>query len=489
MRTLVIGLDCAAPDLVFGDEELTNLRRLMEFGCYGKLETVNPPITIPAWMCMATSQDPGSVGVYGFRNRSDYSYSGLETANSQSVREITIWDQLAREGGKSILVGVPPSYPPRRVNGISVGCFMTPDTSRNTYTHPASVQKEIAEIVGDYPVDVKEYRTDQKERLKDEIYAMSRKHFAVVRHLLQNHDWDYFQCVEIGLDRMQHGFWQYLDPQHVLYEPGNPYGTVLQDYYRYLDQEIGEILGLLDDNTTLLVLSDHGAQRLDGGFCVNQWLIKEGLLALNKYPEKVTPFSQLDVDWCKTRVWSEGGYYARVFFNVKGREPEGIIPESQYPAFRDEIKAKLEGLVDDQGNSMLTRAYVPEEMYRRVTNISPDLIVHFGDLYWRSIGSVGHPGLYIQENDTGPDGCNHALYGSFILVGPNNPLRGHIEGARLLDVAPTLLELGGYDIPPSMQGSSMVHGKVLEEGSARPAVSAEDEGTIRERLRGLGYIS
>jgi predicted AlkP superfamily phosphohydrolase/phosphomutase len=489
MRTLVIGLDCAAPELVFGDEQLSNLRRLMEFGCYGQLETVNPPITIPAWMCMATSQDPGSVGVYGFRNRSGYSYRGLETANSRSVREITIWDQMAREGSKSILIGVPPSYPPRRVNGISVGCFMTPDTSRNTYTHPAEVQEEIARIVNDYPVDVKEYRTDQKERLKEEIYAMSRKHFAVVRHFLQNYDWDYFQCVEIGLDRMQHGFWQYQDPQHVLYEPGNPHQNVLRDYYRYLDEEVGGILGLLDEDTTILVMSDHGAQRLDGGFCVNQWLIQEGLLELKEYPKKVTPFGQLDVDWKKTRVWSEGGYYARVFFNVKGREPEGIIPESEYETFRDEIKSKLESLVDDQGNPMRNQAFVPEDIYQRVTNVAPDLIVHFGDLFWRSIGSVGHPGLYIQENDTGPDGCNHALYGSFMLAGPNNPLQGNIEGARLLDIAPTLLELGGYDTAPSMQGSSLVGGKALERLQTRSTVSAEDDETIRERLSGLGYVS
>ena len=154
MKTLVIGLDCAAPELLLGDERLTNLRQLMELGCYGRLETVNPPITIPAWMSMSTSQDPGSLGVYGFRNRVDYSYSGLETANSRSIREVAIWDQIAREGGRSIIMGVPPSYPPRRINGINVGCFLTPDTTKNTYAHPESVQQEIAELVGEYPVDV-----------------------------------------------------------------------------------------------------------------------------------------------------------------------------------------------------------------------------------------------------------------------------------------------------------------------------------------------
>ena len=96
------------------------------------------------------------------------------------------------------------------------------------------------------------------------------------------------------------------------------------------------------DDTIVLVVSDHGAQRLDGGFCVNEWLVREGLLVLKSYPKEVTPFGKLDVDWEKTKVWSEGGYYARVFFNVKGREPQGTIEPADYESFRDEIKAKFE---------------------------------------------------------------------------------------------------------------------------------------------------
>jgi predicted AlkP superfamily phosphohydrolase/phosphomutase len=178
-----------------------------------------------------------------------------------------------------------------------------------------------------------------------------------------------------------------------------------------------------------------------------------------------------------------------VFFNVQGREPEGVIPASEYEGFREEIKAKFEGLVDERGEAMRNRVYRPEEIYRRVEKVAPDLIVHFGELYWRSIGSVGHPGLRIQENDTGPDGCNHALYGSLVLAGPKVPLRGEVSGARLLDVAPTLLELGGYDRPNSMQGQSLVAGQGLGEAEAGEAASAQDEETIRQRLSGLGYIS
>jgi len=101
VKILVIGLDCAAPELLLGDDQLTNFRRLMEYGCYARLESVIPPITVPAWMCMATSQDPGSLGVYGFRNRKDHSYSGLGIVNSRSIQELAIWDQVAREGKRA----------------------------------------------------------------------------------------------------------------------------------------------------------------------------------------------------------------------------------------------------------------------------------------------------------------------------------------------------------------------------------------------------
>jgi predicted AlkP superfamily phosphohydrolase/phosphomutase len=488
MKTLVIGLDGATPELLFGDERLANFRALMEAGCYGRLESIIPPITVPAWMCMAASQDPGSLGVYGFRNRTDHSYQGLGIVNSKAIQELTIWDQVAREGKRANIIGVPPAYPPRKVNGICVGCFLTPDTNTDQYTHPPAVKARIAELVGEYPVDVKGFRTERKDWLKEEIYAMSRKHFAVVRNLLRHSEWDYFQFVEIGLDRLQHGFWKYHDPQHARHEPGHPHQEAIRDYYRYLDEEAGRLLELLDDETMVLVVSDHGAQRLDGGFCVNEWLVREGLLALNEYPQQITPFSRLSVNWGKTKVWSEGGYYARVFFNVKGREPQGAIDPADYEKFRDEIKARLEATQDAQGRSLGTLVFRPEEVYRMVRNVAPDLIVHFGGLYWRSIGGVGYPAIHLQENDTGPDDCNHAQFGSFILAAPRQALHGEVTGARLLDIAPTLLELGGYDVPGTMQGRALTaEGKAVQ--AAGHGYAADEEAIIRERLRGLGYIS
>jgi predicted AlkP superfamily phosphohydrolase/phosphomutase len=484
MKICVLGLDCCAPEIIFHDERLVNIRRLMDIGVWGRLESVVPPITVPAWMCMTTSMDPGTLGVYGFRNRTDYSYSGLGFASSGSIREMAIWDHIAREGKKSIIVGVPPGYPPRRINGISVGCFLTPDTTKDEFTHPPGIKLRLQELVGEYPVDVKGFRTDDKEWLKREIFEMSQKHWTVVRWMLREQEWDYFHYVDIGLDRVHHGFWNYFDKQHVQYEPGNPYESVIPDYYLWLDEQIGAVLELLDAETILLVVSDHGAQRLDGGFVVNEWLIREGLLVVDEMPTQVTPFNKLKINWAKTKVWSEGGYYARVFFNVEGREPQGVIPAADYEAFRDEMKAKLEALTDDKGQPLNSLVFKPQEIYKSVRNVAPDLIVHFGGLFWRSIGSVGYGRLHVQENDTGPDACNHAQFGMFLLAAPNCPLRGEYQGARLLDVAPTLMDLAGYEIPAIMQGRSLVAGmeKKPREGFG------SGEATIRDRLAGLGYI-
>jgi predicted AlkP superfamily phosphohydrolase/phosphomutase len=401
---------------------------------------------------MATSQDPGSLGVYGFRNRLDHSYERLGVVTSRSIDQPAIWDQVARQGGRSVVIGVPPGYPPRAINGVWVGCFLTPDPARDEFTYPPHIKHEISALVGDYPVDVGGFRTHRKDWLRDAIFSMTRKHFEVVRSFVARGDWDYLQFVEIGLDRMHHGFWRYHDPRHVLHEPHSAFADVIREYYVYLDEEIGHLLRLLPDDALLLVASDHGAQRLNGGFCINEWLVREGYLALHEYPRQVTPWSRLEVDWSRTLAWSEGGYYARVFLNVRGREPRGTIDPADYEPLRDELAARLRATVDPAGRPLGTLVFKPEEIYRAARRIPPDLIVHLGGLYWRAIGGVGYPDVHVQENDTGPDDCNHAQHGAFILAGPGVPAAGEVEGAHLLDVAPTLLSLAGYDVPPCMQG-------------------------------------
>jgi predicted AlkP superfamily phosphohydrolase/phosphomutase len=456
-RVLVVGLDCAAPQLVFDrwQGELPTIEALMARGTWGVLRSCDPPITVPAWSSMTSSRSPGALGFYGFRNRRDHSYDALAFADSRAVREPRVWDLLSARGRPVIVLGVPQTYPVSRVNGVMVSCFLTPDTTTSQYTYPAELKGEIEALVGRYMVDVENFRTDEKDRLVAEIEEMTEKRFRVAEHLLETRPWDLFFMVEMGTDRIHHGFWRFGDPEHRLYEPGNPYESAMLDYYRSVDEKLARLLRSTDDETAVLVVSDHGAKRMDGGICVNEWLRREGYLVLRDEPEEPARLTPEMVDWSRTIAWGEGGYYCRLFLNVAGREPEGTVAAADYDRVRGELKQKLEALGDPDGRPIGTVAHRPEDLYDEQRGIPPDLLVYFGDLYWRSVGQVGTGTVHVFENDTGPDDANHAHEGLYVLaadgvatgVGPERDLR---------DIAPTILALLGEDIPAAMEGEPIV---------------------------------
>ena len=175
-------------------------------------------------------------------------------------------------------------------------------------------------------------------------------------------------------------------------------------------------------------------------------------------PEGVVRPDKCEFDWDKTTAWGEGGYYGRLFINVKGREPNGSVPPEEYESFRNELIRKLEAITDENGRNIGTRAFRPEDVYPEVRNVAPDLIVYFGDLAWRSVGSIGGGNVLTYENDTGPDDANHAQYGIFIMRDPDAAPRGRLEGIDILDCAPTILGLMGVPAPADMQGKT-VEGK------------------------------
>ena len=451
-RVLVIGLDCAAPQLIFERwrDELPNLRRLADEGAWGPLESIIPPITVPAWSAMMTSRDPGELGFYGFRNRRHHTYEELHTANSTYVSDPTVWDVLSQEGKEVVLIGVPQTYPPKPVNGCLVSCFLTPGTE-SQYTHPVELKAEVEAVTGGYMLDVEGFRSDDKEGILRQIQEMTEKRFRLVKHLMRTRPWDFFMFVEIGVDRIHHGFWKYSDPSHRKYQAGHRFEHAIRDYYRYVDGQIGELLAQIDDDTVVFVLSDHGAKNMDGGICINEWLRREGYLHLKEEPSSVGPLKVDQVDWSRTMAWGSGGYYGRLFLNVRGREPEGVVAPEDYERVREEIKAKLEALPDEQGRPLNNRVFKPEDIYRECRNIPPDLIIYFDDLAWRSVGSIGSRAVYTFEYDTGPDDANHAQHGIFTMWDPRrrngNNGSHRLENLHLLDVAPTILDV--YGLPPA----------------------------------------
>jgi predicted AlkP superfamily phosphohydrolase/phosphomutase len=456
-RALVIGLDCAPPQFVFDRwrDELPTIASLMRQGRYGVLRSCDPPITVPAWACMTSSRSPGALGVYGFRNRRDHSYDGLSIVDSRAVRAPRVWDLLSEQGRPVIVIGVPPSYPVSPVEGVMISCFLTPDTKRSQYTYPAELKEEIEGLVGRYMVDVEDFRTQDKERLLRDIEEMTEKRFRVAEHLLESKPWDLFFMVEMGTDRLHHGFWRFTDPEHRLHEPGNRFEGAMLDYYRALDAKIARLLRFADDDTAVLIVSDHGAKRIDGGICVNEWLRREGYLALREEPAEAKPLKPDMVDWSRTTAWGEGGYYCRISLNVAGREPQGTVAQDDYERVRAELKTKLEALGDQEGRPIGTIAHRAEDLYQERNGVPPDLLVYFGDLLWRSVGLVGTEEVHVFENDTGPDDANHAPEGLYVLAG-GGVEQGPPEERTLFDIAPTLLSLLGERVPAEMEGRSIV---------------------------------
>ncbi|HEO70180.1 MAG TPA: phosphodiesterase, partial [Candidatus Hydrogenedentes bacterium] len=296
-RVLVIGLDCATPQFVFGSDafELPNLQRLAASGCWGRLKSCHPPITVPAWASMMSGRDPGALGLYGFRNRADHSYDALFTANAQAVRVPRVWDIVSRRGKKVVVLGVPQTYPPRPVNGWLVSGFLAPDT-RVDYTYPKALKAELEGALGEYILDVKDFRTEDKAGLLKRLHGLLDNRFDAAEYLLDTKPWDFFMLVEMGLDRLHHGFWRNADPHHPEFIAGNPYQHAFRDYYRAMDERIGRLVERVGEETAVLVVSDHGARAMHGGVCINQWLIQQGLLTLRDAPPGITRIEDCAID-------------------------------------------------------------------------------------------------------------------------------------------------------------------------------------------------
>lgn len=455
-RLVIIGLDCAEPSLAFDrwQDDLPNLARLRARGSSGRLESSIPAITVPAWSCMLSGRDPGELGIYGFRNRPDRSYGRMAVADARAVRVPRLWDILGAAGWRVAVVGVPGTYPPPEVNGALVSCFLAPDTSV-TYTHPPELGAQIRDWVGEYLIDVPNFRSEEKDRILRDCYTLCDQRFTVTTHLLEDEQPDFLMLVDMGVDRLHHALWKQMDPTHPRYVPGAPLADAIHQYYRHVDRQIGDLVARLGPETVVLVVSDHGGRPLMGGVCINEWLRRAGDLTLTAVPDRPTALDQLmgAIDWSRTTAWGAGGYYGRIFLNVRGREPQGIIPPADYERVRQDLAERLRAMAGPDGAPLGNRVFTPQQIYRAVRGVAPDLIVYFGDLAWRAMGQVGGGELFTAENDTGPDDANHAQHGLVVITDPAHPGHGRtLAGAQIYDILPTLLARFGLPILAGLRG-------------------------------------
>ncbi|MDG7006299.1 MAG: alkaline phosphatase family protein [Nitrososphaerota archaeon] len=463
-RVAVLGFDSVPPEILFDKliTKLPNLGRMYREGIHGRLRTCDPPITVPAWMVMMTGRNPGELGIYGFKHRRGFSYNDGYIVTSANVRARTVWDALSDAGRGSVVLGVPPGYPVKRVaNAATVSCFLTPSVER-PFTNPDGLRDEVIQAAGgNYIFDVT-FRTENRAEVKKELFEMTEKRFDVAEHLAKTKRWDFFMMHEIGFDRLHHAFWKFFDPRHPKHVSGNEYEWIDLDYYSMVDGRVGRLLPLLGDDTVTFVLSDHGSKAMQGGFCVNQWLEQEGYLSFVKRPEAPVELDKAEIDWGRTKAWGWGGYYARIFFNVKGREAKGVVEPSELEAEKRKLADRIAEIRDHTGRRMRNSVMEPQKLYGTATGDKPDLMVYFDDLDWRSAGTVGHDSLYLFENDTGPDDSVHSMDGVIMMSVPGRDLGGReVKGARAEQVAPTIASLLGME-PRAAGFAGSTIGEALE---------------------------
>jgi predicted AlkP superfamily phosphohydrolase/phosphomutase len=469
-RLAIIGLDCAEPSLVFGDlrGQLPHLEALMARGRWGRLQSCHPPITVPAWACMTSGRDPGQLGLYGFHNRRGHAYAEPSLASQADLDAPCLWDLAGEAGLTSTVLGVPLTYPPRPIRGALVAGFPAPAGAGLTW--PRSLGPLLPRWGGGpYLADLENFRHLDPPELLRQAGQMAQRRFAVAQGLYRQYQPELFMMVEISLDRVQHAFW----------DQDGPGQQAIAQHYRLLDGLVGDLLATLEPGTLVLVVSDHGCQGRQGNLAINEWLIAQGWLRLKQRPAQAQALKPEMVDWPATTAWSEGGYLARIYLNIKGREPQGLVEPGEVPALQAQIAACLEAMPGPDGQPLGNQVLEPKRLYRQLRGCPPDLMLYPGGLAWRASGSVQpSPGtdILLLDNDTGPDQANHAPQGILIagLAGPHAPDRGaslpqtgslpqagslaqagrEVEGATLYDVMPSALRWLGIEAPAEAAGQA-----------------------------------
>ncbi len=449
-KLFVLGIDSADPSQVFGPwlKELPNMREIISSGSHGKIASTVPPITCPAWMASLTGLNPGHFGLYDLRYIKKH-YFEYSLVNSRLIPFKKVWNYLGEHDKWSITVMIPTTYPPQRIKGVQVAGFLTPDTNAQ-FTWPPKIKEEILNVVGGadkYIIDVYGYRKMDPKKLYSRLIEKVDHDFKIIRHLVQNHKWDFFMAVIMSIDRAQHTLWKFFDREHPRYIEDPELKDGLLNIYKRIDQNLGELMDLLPEDTNYIVYSDHGAKRMIARINANEILIEEGFLKLNKYPKNPMTigdaFREGYIDMRDTVAFAIGAYVAQVFINTIDK-PMGKVSEEEYLAIRQQIADALREVRGQNGEKLDNRVFFREDAYRgEKLSVMPDITVYFDNLHYGSNEMIGFKGFYSLETPKGADDSNHGEFGMLMMSGPNLPKK-NINGAKLEDMAPTILDL--FDI-------------------------------------------
>jgi predicted AlkP superfamily phosphohydrolase/phosphomutase len=563
-KIVIIGLDSATWDLMgpWADQGLLpNLSALRDTGISGELESAIPPLTPPAWTSFMTGKNPGKHGIFYFLEPQPGSYA-MRYANAGSRRSKTVFGLLSEAGLTVTSVNVPFTYPPEQLSGCQISGMDTP-SEQSAFIHPPELRAELESRVGKIRFDITHLgfmSTDERrQKVLTEMEKVDEQWTRIGLYLLDNHPTDVMMFTFMSIDTVQHHFWQYMDPKHFMYDA--PGATKFRDavlrVYQRLDAALGKFLERLPEETTVMVVSDHGGGPVsDRVIYLNRFLAQLGLLtyqakkqsALSRAKQKIvrTAYKILygalspeqkkmlagllpgmrerfegaytsfaNIDWSRTKAYCSEILASppSIWINRKGEKPSGIVDEHEYEELLTDITRKLGELKDPRnGEPIVSRVYRRDELFHGpFAKEAPDLI-----LDWWSDNAFSAKPSFPEQNDEpvvqilprgpvkGPEwGGTHRKAGVFIARGKALRQGVKIQGARLIDVAPTLLYLLGKKVPEDMDGRVLTESfnpQFLEQhpaeyGAAAGVASAEnanyseqEAAQIEARLKALGYI-
>jgi predicted AlkP superfamily phosphohydrolase/phosphomutase len=533
---LVIGLDGATWSLLAPwarAGRLPALARLMDRGTWGPLTSTIPALTLPAWSSFMTGKNPGGHGIYAFHRMAFDRYDSAGLANAGDLRAVRIWDVAAHAGKRVGVINVPPSYPLRPIpNGYLVSCMLTPPGA--AFTEPPEVAGELGEYEIDLPPpkNLRRSDPDYHERALAYLQGMRRQtrlRADATARVMAARPSDGVCVVFYAPDRVQHYFWEYVDPEHPA-----PAGldddvrAALLAVYDELDQAIGRLVDAAGPDANVVLLSDHGfGTKPERSVRVNRWLANRGLLRRHAFwttrrriVRKVFPaswrarYDTLDhilVNRARSRAWSEALFTgtAGIWVHVRGRYPLGCVaPGAEYERVRDQILRGLGALTDDSGQRVFHSVRRREDVYRGpYVGEAPDLVAvcdrRFGIIFESLRRELRTPELFGPYEELGYTGT-HDPAGIYLFAGPAAAALGEHRAFPIEATAPTLLHL--LDVPVPEDHDEPVMASVLrpdflaahpirtapplDESSVAPAGwrSSEDEAHVAEHLRALGYF-
>jgi predicted AlkP superfamily phosphohydrolase/phosphomutase len=440
-RVVFIGLDGTPYTFMrrlIEEGRAPNAARLAQQGSLLRMDSVWPWVSSVAWSSMMTGVNPAKHNIFGFIDRDPASYKQfIPTANHMKAK--TLWEVLSEAGKRVIVVNVPVTYPPRPVNGILVGGFLSPSLDKAVY--PASYLSTLKSL--GYIVDADPWKArESKELALQEVNAALDARIRTLFHLFEHEQWEYLHVHIMETDRLHHFLWQQMEEGHPTYAPA------FYDFYRRIDDMLGRLAAKLDDNTTLMWMADHGFCTIKKEVYVNRWLSDNGWLKLHNIP----PDRKKGLDEIDAGSVAYSLDPGRVVIRLQGREKDGrVSPGAEYEAARDEIAAAALQLRDpDSGESIFQAAFRREELYHGPYLVqAADLILAPHDGYDPKGTLYKETLTYKGEELVGM----HTYDDAMLYVGGQDIAQTRFS---VLNVMPTILEQMQVPLPPGLDGQSLL---------------------------------